>query len=146
MTARPSPGDLLIVDGRASVQFAGHRALTFRVVSVSAQPTYHGWIWLTGYVLNRRGEATARREVYIQLAGLRPANASACRLRERTLAARRVVEPAGDHNQPGGTGPPDHRSEPIVQLGAADTLQVPMPGQAEGGAKCWRRGEESGRQ
>ncbi|MEU6077636.1 hypothetical protein [Micromonospora sp. NPDC047074] len=73
MTARPSPGDLLAVDGRASVQFAGDRALTFRVVSVADQPTYAGWIWLTGYVLNRRGEATAKREIYVQLAGLRPA-------------------------------------------------------------------------
>ncbi|MFI5486058.1 hypothetical protein [Micromonospora echinaurantiaca] len=73
MTARPSPGDLLIVDGRASVQFAGDRALTFRVVAVSDQPTYPGWIWLTGYVLNRRGEATTKREIYVQLAGLHPA-------------------------------------------------------------------------
>ncbi|MGC4763561.1 hypothetical protein ACLQ20_11975 [Micromonospora sp. DT46] len=72
MTARPSPGDLLAVDGRASVQFAGDRALTFRVVSVSDQPTYAGWIWLTGYVLNRRGEATDKREIYVQLAGLSP--------------------------------------------------------------------------
>ncbi|SCG47514.1 hypothetical protein GA0070609_1936 [Micromonospora echinaurantiaca] len=78
----PSPGDLLLVDGRASVQFAGDRALRFRVVSVSRQPTYPGWVWLTGYVLNRRGEAAARREVYVQLAGLRrhpaprPVNAS----------------------------------------------------------------------
>ncbi|MBM0256307.1 hypothetical protein [Micromonospora sp. 4G55] len=70
---RPSPGDLLIIDSRASVQFAGDRALTLRVVSVSDQPTYHGWIWLTGYVLNRRGEATAKREVYVQFGGLRPA-------------------------------------------------------------------------
>lgn len=70
MTGRPSPGDLLVIDDRASVQFAGDRALTFRVVSVSDQPTYEGWIWLTGYVLNRRGNATARREVYVQLAGL----------------------------------------------------------------------------
>ncbi|MEH0934794.1 hypothetical protein [Micromonospora psammae] len=70
MTVRPSPGDLLTIDGRASVQFAGGRALTFRVVSVADQPTYHGWIWLTGYVLNRAGRATARREVYVQLAGL----------------------------------------------------------------------------
>ena len=72
MSARPSPGDLLIVDRSASVQFAGDRALTFRVVSVSDRPTYHGWIWLTGYVLNRRGEATDKREIYVQLAGLRP--------------------------------------------------------------------------
>jgi hypothetical protein len=50
VTVPPSPGDLLIVDSRASVQFGGDRALTFRVVSVSGQPTYQGWIWLTGYV------------------------------------------------------------------------------------------------
>lgn len=76
MTARPSPGDLLIVDGRASVQFAGDRALTFRVVSVCDQPTYAGWIWLTGYVLNRRGQATGKREIYVQLAGLRSATSA----------------------------------------------------------------------
>ncbi|MGW1062647.1 hypothetical protein [Micromonospora rubida] len=69
----PSPGDLLTIDGRASVQFAGDRALTFRVVSVPDLPTYHGWIWLSGYVLDHRGLATAKREVYVQLAGLRPA-------------------------------------------------------------------------
>lgn len=73
MTARPSPGDLLVIDGRASVQFAGDRALTLRVVSVCDRPTYEGWVWLTGYVLNRRGNATAKREVFVQLAGLHPA-------------------------------------------------------------------------
>ncbi|MFF0314255.1 hypothetical protein ACFYPH_06345 [Micromonospora sp. NPDC005252] len=80
---RPAPGDLLTVDGRASVQFAGDRALTFRVVSVSDQPTYHGWIWLNGYVLNRRGEATAKREIYVQLAGLRPATGTPAPRRSR---------------------------------------------------------------
>ncbi|WP_229400055.1 hypothetical protein [Micromonospora okii] len=72
MTARPSPGDLLTVDGCASVQFAGDRALTFRVVSVSDRPTYHGWLWLTGYVLDRRGLATGKREIFVQLSGLHP--------------------------------------------------------------------------
>ncbi|SCL71305.1 hypothetical protein [Micromonospora peucetia] len=72
MTAHPSPGDLLVVDGQASAQFAGDRALTFCVVSVCDQPTYAGWVWLTGYVLDRRGNATAKREIYVQLAGLRP--------------------------------------------------------------------------
>ncbi|MFG3417258.1 hypothetical protein [Micromonospora sp. NPDC047730] len=90
MTARPSPGDLLVIDGRASVQFAGERALTFRVVSVSEQPTYDGWIWLTGYVLDRRGEATAKREVYVRLAGLRPSPVPTRRSRRhRSSPARR---------------------------------------------------------
>ncbi len=75
MNARPRPGDLLIVDRAASVQFAGARALRLRVVSVCDRPTYDGWVWLTGYVLDRRGEATARREVFVRLAGLRAASA-----------------------------------------------------------------------
>jgi hypothetical protein len=73
---RPSPGDLLRIDGRASVQFAGDRALTLRVVSVCDRPTYAGWVWLTGYVINRAGRATAKRGVYVQLAGLRPATSA----------------------------------------------------------------------
>jgi hypothetical protein len=72
---RPAPGDLLRIDGRASVQFAGDRALIFRVVAVCDRPTYPGWVWLTGYLLNRRGDATAKREVYVQLAGLHRAPA-----------------------------------------------------------------------
>lgn len=68
---RPQPGDLLLVDGRASVQFAGGRALLLRVISVSQQPTYDGWVWLTGYILDWSGRATDRREVFVQFAGLR---------------------------------------------------------------------------
>nr|WP_228531533.1 hypothetical protein [Micromonospora sp. ANENR4] len=64
---------MLRVDGRASVQFGGDRELTFRVVSVGAEMTHMGWIWLTGYVLNRRGTATAKRDIFVQLAGLRRA-------------------------------------------------------------------------
>ncbi|MGV9979979.1 hypothetical protein ACWDUH_20110 [Micromonospora wenchangensis] len=73
MNERPRPGDLLIVDRAASVQFTGERALRLRVVSVSDRHTYDGWVWLTGYVLDRRGEATAKREVFVRLAGLRHA-------------------------------------------------------------------------
>lgn len=87
MTGRLSPGDLLAVDGCASVQFAGDRALTFRVVSVSDRPTYHGWVWLTGYVLDRKGLATAKREIYVRLAGLHPAR-----------------EPSPVEHGPGGVG------------------------------------------
>jgi hypothetical protein len=71
VTARPQPGDLLVVDGRASVQFAGDRALLLRVTTVSQAPTYHGWTWLTGYVVDQSGRATDKREIYVQLAGLR---------------------------------------------------------------------------
>lgn len=71
MTVLPRPGEILVVGAEASVQFAGDRAIVLRVVSVCRKPTYHGWCWLTGYVLNRRGEAVDRREVFVRTAGLR---------------------------------------------------------------------------
>ena len=71
MTVRPTPGDLLRIDGQASPQFGGDRTLTFRVTVVDPRPTYTGWVWLTGYVLDASGEAVQRREIFVQLAGLR---------------------------------------------------------------------------
>lgn len=70
---RPRPGDLLRVDGCASVQFGGARALTLRVVTVHLdRPTFDGWVWLSGYVLDDAGLATGKREVFVQPAGLHP--------------------------------------------------------------------------
>ncbi|SCL40857.1 hypothetical protein GA0074692_6017 [Micromonospora pallida] len=70
---RPKPGDLLRVDGCASVQFGGERALTLRVVAVHLdRPTFDGWVWLTGYVLDAAGLATTKRELFVQFAGLHP--------------------------------------------------------------------------
>ncbi|WP_433551372.1 hypothetical protein ACQP08_27505 [Micromonospora zamorensis] len=65
------PGDLLLIGEACSVQFAGDRALRLRLASVDLRPTYHGWVWLTGYVLNDRGVAVDKREVYVQQAGVR---------------------------------------------------------------------------
>lgn len=69
--ARPQAGDVLRIDARASVQFRGDRAFAFRVTTVPEWATYDGWIWLAGYVLDERGAATERRELFVQLAGLR---------------------------------------------------------------------------
>jgi hypothetical protein len=91
-SARPQPGDLLIIDGRASVQFAGDRALLLRVTTVSQAPTYHGWTWLTGYAVDQSDQAIEKREVYVQLAGVAPATAGsvpAPRARPAPAAARR---------------------------------------------------------
>ncbi|MFY1587326.1 hypothetical protein ACN267_22775 [Micromonospora sp. WMMD734] len=61
----------MLIDRRASVQFIGDRALWLRVTSVDDRPTYDGWVWLTGYSINRAtGEALARREVFVRIAGL----------------------------------------------------------------------------
>ncbi|WUW42741.1 hypothetical protein OG271_13670 [Micromonospora rifamycinica] len=84
----PKPGDVLHVDRRASVQFSGERALIFRVIKVSDQPTYDGWLWITGYVLDRAGNARDRREIFVQEAGLQTLAPSPTRGRQPPPAAR----------------------------------------------------------
>ncbi|MDG4768562.1 hypothetical protein O7632_31385 [Solwaraspora sp. WMMD406] len=69
-TPEPKPGDVLVVGRAASVQFAGERRLTFRVISVDPKPTYEGWVWLTGYVIDSSGDAAERREIFVRRRGL----------------------------------------------------------------------------
>lgn len=64
----PSAGDLLEVTRAASVQFV--RPIWFRVIRVLDWPTYDGWIWLDGYRLDAKGDAVARRSIFVQPAGL----------------------------------------------------------------------------
>lgn len=65
----PRPGDVLLLGRAASVQFAT-APIRFRVIGVDPRPTYQGWIWLSGYQLDQQGEAVARREVFVQIAGI----------------------------------------------------------------------------
>ncbi|MFI0794108.1 hypothetical protein ACH4OY_15680 [Micromonospora rubida] len=67
----PKPGDVLEIGGAASVQFAGNRGFRFRVIRVCPKPTYWGWMWVTGYVLDDKGQAEDRREIFVQREGLR---------------------------------------------------------------------------
>ncbi|GIJ23412.1 hypothetical protein Vlu01_40360 [Micromonospora lutea] len=67
----PRPGDVLHVGSGASVQFAGKRSVTFRVIKVRDWTTYDGWVWLLGYTLDRTGNAMDRREIFVRPAGLR---------------------------------------------------------------------------
>ncbi|RQX02688.1 hypothetical protein DLJ59_14660 [Micromonospora inaquosa] len=67
----PKPGDVLQIGGAASVQFAGDRGFRFKVIQACPKPTYWGWLWLTGYVLDGKGQATERREIFVQREGLR---------------------------------------------------------------------------
>jgi hypothetical protein len=82
----PHPGDVLVVDHEASVQFSGRRQLVFRVISVSQKPTYQGWVWVCGYVLDDAGAAIGRREIFVRLEGLR--------YHESGLSRRRNEHPA----------------------------------------------------
>lgn len=68
----PKPGDVLLVDGRVSVQFTVN-ILIFRLIRVDLRATYDGWVWLLGYSLTPTGEAIEKREIFVQRDGLRPA-------------------------------------------------------------------------
>ncbi|MGC4889550.1 hypothetical protein [Micromonospora sp. DT227] len=71
MSARPiRAGDLLRLDRAASVQFC--RPITVRVIrEIADRSTFDGWAWIEAYELNGRGEAVAKRELFVQPAGLR---------------------------------------------------------------------------
>ena len=67
----PQPGEVLQIDGEASVQFQGARSFAFRVIRVDDRSTYDGWLWLEGYVLGPSGAAVERRRIFVRRAGLR---------------------------------------------------------------------------
>lgn len=67
----PKPGDVLLVGRAASPQFSDTEPMILRVISVSDKPTYDGFAWITGYQLARQGTAIGKREIFVELAGLR---------------------------------------------------------------------------
>ncbi|MGC4806653.1 hypothetical protein [Micromonospora sp. DT233] len=68
-------GDLLHLTSAASVQFG--KPILFRLIRVMTDRiTYDGWIWIEGYQLDEKGDAVARRELFVQPAGLRKLNPS----------------------------------------------------------------------
>ncbi|MET8043388.1 hypothetical protein ABZU25_21305 [Micromonospora sp. NPDC005215] len=68
-------GDVVFIGPDCSVQFTGDRALMMRVASIGEADPYNGWVWVAGYVLDARGMATAKRELYVIKARLRVAPA-----------------------------------------------------------------------
>lgn len=67
----PRPGDVLLLDDHASVQFARGRAILLRLIRVSDRVTTVGWVWLEGYETTAQGVAVRHREVFVQVDGLR---------------------------------------------------------------------------
>ncbi|MFG1803068.1 hypothetical protein ACGFI4_23280 [Micromonospora carbonacea] len=65
----PKPGDLVQVTRAASVQFV--EPIRCRVIRVLDWITYDRWVWLDVYELNEKGDAVARRSIFVQPAGLR---------------------------------------------------------------------------
>ncbi|WP_051724000.1 hypothetical protein [Micromonospora chokoriensis] len=72
-TPRPKPrtprsGDVLHLTRAASVQFI--HPILVRVIRVLDWPTYDGWLWIDAYQLSAKGDAVARRSLFVMPAGL----------------------------------------------------------------------------
>ncbi|MET8043138.1 hypothetical protein ABZU25_20025 [Micromonospora sp. NPDC005215] len=61
-------GDVLRLTRTASVQFM--RPILVRVIRPLDWPTYDGWLWIDAYELGARGDAVARRSLFVMTAGL----------------------------------------------------------------------------
>ncbi|MEO3780685.1 hypothetical protein ABGB16_28515 [Micromonospora sp. B11E3] len=63
-------GDVLHLTRAASPQFV--RPIVVRVIrELADRHTYPGWTWIEAYELDTRGEAVAKRELFVLRAGLR---------------------------------------------------------------------------
>ncbi|MFI1195615.1 hypothetical protein ACH4T9_20505 [Micromonospora sp. NPDC020750] len=57
-------GDVLHITRACSVQFI--RPIMFRLIKVRTDLiTYDGWTWIEGYELDAKGDAVARRELFV---------------------------------------------------------------------------------
>ncbi|GIM97962.1 hypothetical protein Ato02nite_097550 [Paractinoplanes toevensis] len=63
----------MFVGPEASVQFDRGNGFRFRVIAVTAQSAYAGWVWLDGVQLSPDGDVIKRREIFVCADGLRPA-------------------------------------------------------------------------
>ncbi|MET7964611.1 hypothetical protein [Micromonospora zamorensis] len=79
----------------ASVQFM--KPIVVRVIrELRDRHTYDGWLWLDAYELGRKGEAVARRELFVMRAGVQvQAQAPRPSWDARSLAPIRRVKPVG---------------------------------------------------
>ncbi len=63
-------GDILHLTRMASPQFV--RPILFRLIKIRTElHTYNGWMWIDGYQLDKKGDAAARRELYVLQTGVR---------------------------------------------------------------------------
>lgn len=88
----PEAGEIVLLSAAASVQFSADRAILLRVTRVDKRPTYDGWIWLAGYQLDRRGNAVSKRDVFVQIEGIK--YGSEHRQLQPVVVATRISPPA----------------------------------------------------
>ncbi|MFG1678393.1 hypothetical protein [Micromonospora sp. NPDC049282] len=85
-------GDVLQLTRSASVQFV--RPIIVHVIrEIIDRHCYDGWTWIEAYELNAKGEAAAKRELFVQPDGLRwlPAPTPAAPANRRPSRARASV-------------------------------------------------------
>ncbi|MET8259274.1 hypothetical protein ACFYPG_00445 [Micromonospora sp. NPDC005553] len=64
---------MVLLTTAASVQF--RKPIVVRVIrELADRYTYDGWLWLDAYQLDRKGDAVARRELYVRRAGVQAAS------------------------------------------------------------------------
>ncbi len=63
-------GVVVRLGASASPQFASGRGFALRVTKVDERSSVDGWVWLSGYQLDRSGQAVERRTVFVRLAGV----------------------------------------------------------------------------
>jgi hypothetical protein len=70
----PRLGQVVVLDAAASVQFAGDRGLTVRILQADDRFQYEDWVWLTVSVLGPRAARRSApvRTVFVRRSGLRP--------------------------------------------------------------------------
>lgn len=105
----PKAGDLVHVTRAASVQFL--KPIMFRIIRVLddwTRNTYDGWCWLDGYELDAKGDAVARRSIFVQPAELQTPRFAPTpgRPMESTAipSVRQGRRPAGGAGHPAATG------------------------------------------
>ncbi|WBB74872.1 hypothetical protein O7602_04820 [Micromonospora sp. WMMD1128] len=79
-------GDLLHITRAASPQFV--KSFHFRVIRVLDWTTFDGWIWLEGYQLDARGDAVARRSIFVMQSGLTAVERHLCARQDSNLRPR----------------------------------------------------------
>ncbi|MFY1587880.1 hypothetical protein ACN267_25630 [Micromonospora sp. WMMD734] len=99
----PEAGDLVYVTRAASVQFV--KPIWCRVIRVLDWITYDGWCWLDVYQLDARGDAVARRSVFVQPAKLESRQPVGRPEQRRPPGVRRRPDAGGSRPVPSGEQP-----------------------------------------
>ena len=107
------PGVVLLITKHASAQFAAVEPFPFRLITHRTYgSTPAGCTWIDGYQLHPAGHAVERRQLFVQIDGLKVLRPPATRAVNRA----RIVAAAAERNDPPAASIPRPRpaSEPMT--------------------------------